>query len=59
MLDLHRDMQDTGICRLGLRASPKLPLSPKCTTDQLLYNFINTTSILKIFELLEPIIYVL
>ncbi len=45
--------------QVRVRASPKLPLSPKCTTDQLLYNFINTTSILKFFEVLEPIIYVL
>ncbi len=45
--------------QVRVRASPKLPLSPKRTTDQLLYNIINTTSILEILEVLEPIIYVL
>ncbi len=40
-----------------VRATPKLPLSPKCITDQLLHNFIITTSILKILEVLEPVIY--
>lgn len=59
-LRFHLKLQYPEICNCRVRAPPKylhLTTSLKCSTSRLLYNVINTTSILTVLEVSEIVLH--